>query len=75
MSLVDADMLYKVDAKLREIFNQNNTIPFGGIGIVLVGDLLQIPPVCYGSELNYIFSRPKDEKNAIVHDLVDYECK
>ena len=71
MSLVSADQLYKIDAKLREIFHLNKNIPFGGIGIVLVGDLLQIPPV----KGAYIFKRPKFEKSGVAHDLVEYEGK
>ena len=68
MSLVSADQLYKIDAKLREIFHLNKQ-PFGGIAIVLVGDLLQIPPV----KGVYIFKRPKFEKSGVAHDLVEYE--
>ena len=71
MSLVSADQLYKIDAKLREIFHLNKHVPFGGIGIVLVGDLLQIPPV----KGVYIFKRPKFEKSGVAHDLVEYEGK
>ena len=61
MSLVDADMMYKIDLRLKEIFPLNNDIPFGGISIIWVGDLLQIPPVTYGKELRYIFSCPKNQ--------------
>ena len=46
MSLVHADLFFKIDARLKEIFRkQNPPVPFGGISIVVVGDLLQIPPV------------------------------
>ena len=65
MSLVSADQLYKIDAKLREVFHLNKHIPFGGIGIVLVGDLLQIPPV----------KRPKFEKSGVAFDVVEYDGK
>ena len=71
MSLVSADVLYKIDAKLREIFNLRKDIPFAGIGVMLVGDLLQIPPV----KGAYIFSRPKNERNLVAHDLVQYDGK
>ena len=70
MSLVSADQLYKIDAKLREIFHLNKQ-PFGGIAIVLVGDLLQIPPV----KGVYIFKRPNFEKSGVAYDLVEYEGK
>ena len=69
MSLVSADMVYKIDAKLKEIFHQSKTIPFAGIGIMLVGDLLQIPPVKAG----YIFGTPKNDKSKVAHDLVQHE--
>ena len=54
-SLISADMFYKLDKKLREIFHEKKKTPFAGIGIMLVGDLLQIPPVKGG----YIFTKPK----------------
>ena len=44
MSLVSADNLYRIHQRLCDIF-QNKKI-FGGISIMLVGDLLQLPPVC-----------------------------
>ena len=59
VSLISSDMLYKLDAKLREIFNLRNKTPFGGIGIMLVGDLLQIQPVTG----DYVFAIPKKPKN------------
>ena len=71
MSMVSSDLFYKVDAKLKEVFHLKREIPFTGIGILLVGDLLQIPPVKAG----YIFSRPKNEKSGIAHDIVDHESR
>ena len=56
MSLVSSDMFYKLDAKLKEIFHLKKKTPFGGVGIMLVGDLLQIPPVTG----RYIFRPPKN---------------
>lgn len=52
-------MLYKIDAKLKEIFHLRNKTPFGGIGMMFVGDLLQIPPV----KGKYIFQPPNNSKN------------
>ena len=69
MSLVSSDMLYKINAKLKEIFHQRKNIPFAGIGMVLVGDLLQIPPVKAG----YIFDKPSNDKSAVAYDIVQYE--
>ena len=69
MSLVSSDMLYKIDAKMKEIFHMRKNIPFAGIGIILVGDLLQIPPVKAG----YIFGKPSNDKSAVAYDIVQYE--
>ena len=69
MSLVSSDQLYKIDAKMKEIFQLRKDIPFAGIGIVLVGDLLQIPPVKAG----YIFDKPSNDKSAVAYDIVQYE--
>ena len=71
MSLVSSDMLYKIDAKLKEVFHLRKELPFAGIGIVLVGDLLQIPPV----KAKYIFLPPKNERSVVLHNLVEYEGK
>lgn len=43
ISMIDAHMLDMVDAVCREI--KQNTEPFGGIQIILVGDFFQLPPV------------------------------
>ena len=43
ISLVDADMLYKIDLRLREITQKD--MPFGNIAIFALGDLMQIRPV------------------------------
>src|SRR5690606_33107336 len=43
ISMVRADMLDGVDMFLRR--NRKSTEPFGGVQMVLVGDLFQLPPV------------------------------
>ena len=55
ISLVDADMLYKIDLRLKEL-KQNDNL-FGGVAIFCFGDLLQIKPV----KGRYIFEEPKCE--------------
>ena len=55
ISLVDADMLYKIDLRLKEI-KQNDKL-FGGVALFFFGDLLQIKPV----KGRYIFQDPKSE--------------
>merc|ERR1712130_480299 len=67
VSLISSDMMYKLDKRLREIFLERKKIPFGGIGIILVGDLLQLPPVKGG----FIFTIPKDKKYQEAYKLRD----
>ena len=55
ISLVDSDMLYKIDLRLKEI-KQNEKL-FGGIALFCFGDLLQIKPV----KGRYILEEPKSE--------------
>ncbi|HEV7488169.1 MAG TPA: DEAD/DEAH box helicase [Thermoanaerobaculia bacterium] len=43
ISMVRADVLDGVDAFLR--INRKSELPFGGVQVVLVGDLFQLPPV------------------------------
>ena len=52
MSMVKADELYKLDLKLQEIKNNDNI--FGGIGVLLFGDLMQLQPV----KGRWIYSKP-----------------
>ena len=79
MSLVHADLFFKIDARLKEIFRkQNPPVPFGGISIVVVGDLLQIPPVKGGDgngKISYIFSRPKHPKNINAYNVIMVESQ
>jgi len=43
MSMVRADLLDAIDVSLR--VNRQTDLPFGGVKIILIGDLLQLPPV------------------------------
>jgi hypothetical protein len=63
MSMVHSDTLYKIHVRLCEIFQTDDI--FGNIGVILVGDLLQLPPV----KGNYIFERPRNTHFASFHDV------
>ena len=64
MSMVKADMLYQLDFHLKEIkLNQNED--FGGVGLILFGDLLQLKPVLS----RYIFEEPANHKWHAAHNL------
>ena len=65
MSMVSADFLYNLHKRLMEIFDSKDD--FGGRGLLLVGDLLQLPPV----QATPIFKKPKSGKNAILSKMID----
>lgn len=48
MSMVRSDMLDAVDAVLRRY--RDRSLPFGGVQLLMIGDLLQLPPVVIESE-------------------------
>ena len=48
ISMVRSDMMQAVDASLR--LNRDSAAPFGGVRMVLVGDLAQLPPIAQGEE-------------------------
>lgn len=43
ISMVRVDLMDAIDRSLRQ--NRNENIPFGGVQIIFIGDLLQLPPV------------------------------
>jgi hypothetical protein len=49
VSMVRADMLDAVDAILRH-FRQQPLLPFGGVQVLYIGDLFQLPPVVSNEE-------------------------
>lgn len=44
ISMVPYEMLCMIDSRLRQLKNKEN-LPFGGINIIVFGDLMQLPPV------------------------------
>lgn len=63
ISMVGADTLLTIHRRLCDIMS--NTQPFGGISILAVGDLLQLPAVAQKP----IFAKPSDEMSAIYGSL------
>ena len=53
MSMVKSDELYKLNVKLQEITN-NKDEDFGGVALLLLGDLMQLQPV----KGKWIFEKP-----------------
>ena len=64
ISMVKSDMLYMLDLKLQEIKEMFN-IPFGGVGVLVFGDMMQLKPVMG----NYIFERPINPQFRTTHDI------
>ena len=58
---VKVDMLYQLDLRLKEI--KNTQSDFGGVAVLLCGDLMQLKPV----KANWIFDEPRNEDFQISH--------
>lgn len=59
ISMVRADLLDCVDISLKHA--RGNSLPFGGVQMVLIGDLYQLPPVLRAQEsadFNQLYSSP-----------------
>ena len=63
ISMVGADMLLIIHRRLCDIMTSDE--PFGGISVLAVGDLLQLPPVAQRS----VFALPSDEIAAVYGSL------
>lgn len=48
VSMVRADLMDHIDVELRRI--RRNSKPFGGVQLLMVGDLQQLPPIAHGGE-------------------------
>jgi len=55
ISMVRADLLDCVDKALRK-FGPNPNKPFGGVQVILVGDLFQLSPIVSESEKEFLYS-------------------
>ena len=63
ISLVDADMLYKIDLRLREITQMG--VPFGNVAIFVLGDLMQLRPVSG----RFIFLDPRNTQFLLTSEM------
>ncbi len=52
VSMVRPDLLDAVDQRLRQI--RRNSLPFGGVQLLLIGDLLQLPPVVKPNDIDVL---------------------
>jgi len=53
VSMLRADLLDAIDIVLRYVKRQNNN-PFGGVQLLFIGDLYQLPPVVKEEEWDYL---------------------
>ena len=65
MSMVSSDFLYNLHKRMMELFDSKDD--FGGRALMLVGDLLQLPPVRATS----IYNPPKSHKNKVIYNITD----
>lgn len=54
VSMVRADLLDMVDSILRHVRFGGKHLPFGGVQILFIGDLLQLPPVVKDEEVAFL---------------------
>jgi hypothetical protein len=52
VSMLRADLLDAMDWSLRNV--RRNNVPFGGVQVLFIGDLLQLPPVVRSDEWNFL---------------------
>ena len=65
MSMVSSDYLYNLHKRMMELFDSKDD--FGGRTLMLVGDLLQLPPV----RATAIFNPPKSHKNEVIYNITN----
>ena len=63
ISMVSADMLYNLDARLREITMVDKV--FGGVSVFVFGDLFQLQP----PKARYVFEQPTNQEHALSYKL------
>lgn len=60
VSMVRCDLLDVVD-KLLRAFRDDDMSPFGGVQVIFIGDVFQLPPVVTGDEADILFRFYKSE--------------
>jgi len=55
VSMLRSDLLDAIDTVLKSVRRKNN-IPFGGVQVLFIGDMLQLPPVVKEDEWTYLKS-------------------
>ena len=63
-SMVKSDMLYQIDQRLKEIMIRPDVV-FGNVSVILLGNLLQLPPV----KGKQIFEEPASDQWKFGHQL------
>ena len=53
VSMLRADLLDAIDTLLRSV-KRKSYVPFGGVQLLLIGDLMQLPPVIRDNEWNVL---------------------
>ncbi len=70
VSMLRADLLDAMDWMLRNVRKINE--PFGGIQVLFIGDLLQLPPVVKQAEWNYLrnyYKSPFFFDSKVIHEV------
>ena len=65
MSMISVDHFYDLHKRLRKIFDLEDD--FGGRALLMVGDILQLPPV----QGRAIYSKPKGSQNSVWQSMKD----
>ena len=65
MSMISCDNLYDIHRRLCDIFVDSDDDPFGGKAVILLGDIMQLPPV----KGRTIFSEPRCKKRRALFSI------
>ena len=63
ISLVDSDMFYKIDMRLRELTQK--AVPFGNVAMVILGDMMQMCPISG----RYTFFDPRNSQFFLASEM------